>query len=173
MHKHNGFSVSDVARHWTIPDRILNGKPIILPDTHNICTLTHSEDFARAFLGLCKNEKAYCEAFHITSGCAYRWSDVASIIGEYFGKAAEFAYVPIESIARKFHADYGDVYSQLKADKSTSWVFDNSKLLSAVPDFAPTHTLKDGIFQTLEAMQHADRTSIDARWSELCDELLK
>ena len=160
------------GKHWTIPYRIQNGKPIILPDTHNTCTLTHSEDFARAFLGLCKNEKAYCEDFHITSGCTYKWSDVADIIGDHLGKKPEFAYLPIETIARKFYPFYGDVYSQLKADKSTSWVFDNSKLLSVVPDFAPTHTLEDGIRQTLLAMQNSQTTGIDERWSGLCDELL-
>lgn len=133
MHKHNSFSVSDVARHCHI------------------------------------SESAFYTIFKEVTGHTPT-EEKHRIQAE---KAAEFAYVPIESIARKFHADYGDVYSQLKADKSTSWVFDNSKLLSAVPDFAPAHTLKDGIFQTLEAMQHADRTSIDARWSELCDELLK
>jgi len=60
------------ARHWTIAERIQKGKPILLPALENqIITLTHSGDFAKAFLGLCANPKAYGEAFHITSGIKY------------------------------------------------------------------------------------------------------
>ncbi len=158
--------------HWTLVDRIQKGKAVILPDTHNTCTLTHSEDFAKAFLGLCGNKKAFGEAFHITSGCTYPWSRVAEIIGDYVGRTPEFAYRSIEYIARKMYADYGDQYSMLKADKATSWVFDNAKLLSVVPDFKPTHTLEDGIKQTLDAMAAHGATGIDERWSALCDELL-
>lgn len=160
------------SKHWTLVDRVKNGKPLLLPDTHNICTLTHSADFAKAFLGLCKNEKAYGEAFHITSGCTYPWARVGEIIGDYVGKKAEFAYCPIVDIAREMYPTYGDVYSMLKADKATSWVFDNSKLLSAVPDFTCDFSLEDGVRSTLEAFEKRGAYDIDADWSAACDRII-
>lgn len=158
--------------HYTLVNRIKNGKPVLLPDSHNIATLTHSEDFAKAFLGLCGNEKAFGEAFHITSGKTYPWSRVAEIIGDYVGRAPTFAYRSITEISRVLYPEYGDIYSMLKADKATSWVFDNSKLLSVVPDFCPTHTLEDGIFQTLRAIEARGETGSDARFDELCDKIV-
>ena len=160
------------SKHWTLVDRVKSGKPLLLPDTHNTCTLTHTVDFAKAFLGLCKNEKAYGEAFHITSGKTYPWSRVGEIIGDFVGKKAEFAYCPIVDIAREMYPAYGDVYSILKADKATSWVFDNSKILDAVPDFTCDYSLEDGIRRTLDAFVARGSTGIDEAWSATCDRII-
>lgn len=160
------------SKHWTLVNRVQNGKPLLLPDTHNFCTLTHSADFAKAFLGLCGNPKAYGEAFHITSGKTYPWARVGEIIGDYVGRKAVFAYRPIADIARELYPAYGDVYSMLKADKATSWVFDNAKLLRAVPDFTCTHSLEDGVRQTLDAFAARGATDIDAAWSDACDRII-
>jgi len=160
------------ARHWTVVDRIKKGKPLVLPDTHNICTLTHSADFAKAFLGLCGNKKAYGEAFHITSGKTYPWERVGEIIGDHVGKKAEFVYRPITAIARELYPAYGDVYSMLKADKATSWVFDNSKLHDAVPDLTFDISLEEGLCHTLAAFEKRGADVADSRWSEACDRII-
>ena len=160
------------SRHWTIPARIERGKPILLPDTRNTCTLTHSDDFAVAFLGLCKNERAYGEAFHITSCKTYPWSYVAEIIADYLGNKVKFEYRSIEDIARGMYSKYGDVYSMLKADKSTSWVFDGSKLQSVVPEFAPTISLEDGVRRTLDAIKARGQNIADEEWSAVCDRII-
>ena len=54
--------------------RLIEGKPIIIPgDGTSLWTITHAEDFANSFVYLIGNEKAYNEAFHITSDKLYTW----------------------------------------------------------------------------------------------------
>ena len=67
---------------------------------------------------------------------------------------------------------YGDVYSMLKADKSTSWVFDGSKLQSVVPEFAPTISLEDGVRRTLDAIKARGQNIADEEWSAVCDRII-
>ena len=52
---------------WQVLKRMLDGKEIIIPgDGSSLWTLTHSDDFARAFVGLIGNIHAIGSAFHIT-----------------------------------------------------------------------------------------------------------
>lgn len=97
---------------------------------------------------------------------------MAELIGDYVGKAPLFEYRSIPEIGRVMNPFYPDTYSSLKADKGTSWVFDNSKLLSLVPDFKPEISLEEGIKNTLEAFKARGDTGTDERWSELCDQII-
>ncbi len=160
-------------RRWTIAKRIIEGKPILLPNTKNTGTITHADDFATAFFGLCKNEKAYGEAFHITSTDIHPWTDVAEIIGEYFGVETKFAFRSVEDIARGFYPRHPDTYGLLKADKATSWSFDNSKLLSVVPEFSPSVSLREGLYRMLDTVVAHEDFLIDEKWDELCDAIIK
>ena len=63
--------------HRTIIERIKSGKPMFVWNGGtNYCTLTYSEDFAKALVGLFLNPKAMNEDFHITSDYCYQWKDV-------------------------------------------------------------------------------------------------
>jgi nucleoside-diphosphate-sugar epimerase len=165
------FSLAPALR-WTIAQRIKDGKPILLPNVKNTCTFTHADDFAVGFFGLCKNERAYGEAFHITSDFIHPWTDVADIIADYFGTKAKFEFRSIEEIARGMYPMYQDVYEMLKADKATSWIFDNSKLRSVVPEFSPKITLEEGMRRTLDYLIKHEAFATDEQWNETCDRII-
>ena len=57
---------------WSLAKRLIEGKAIPMwGKGNNVCTLTHTRDFAIAMVGLMGNPKAYNEDFHITSGMEY------------------------------------------------------------------------------------------------------
>ena len=59
---------------WTIARRMLQGKPMVLPDDGQaLCTATHTTDFAKAFVGLWNNPAAMNEDFHVTSSEYLTW----------------------------------------------------------------------------------------------------
>ena len=59
---------------YTIIDRIRRGNPVIVHgEGTSLWTLTHADDFGRAFIGLLGNPRAYGHAFHITSDEWLTW----------------------------------------------------------------------------------------------------
>jgi nucleoside-diphosphate-sugar epimerase len=82
------FAVNSRKNQWTLIERIKQDKPVIMWDDGNaVCTLTNTKDFARAILGLCMNERAFGQAFHITSGYELTWNDVIRTYGRLLNKA--------------------------------------------------------------------------------------
>src|SRR5580693_1236363 len=59
---------------WTSLARMLAGKPVIVHgDGSSLWTVTHHEDFARAFVPLLGHPRTLGEAFHITSDDVLTW----------------------------------------------------------------------------------------------------
>lgn len=140
------FAVIPGGANWTLANRIENGKPVVLwDDGRAVCTLTHTKDFAVGMVGLWGNEKAYGEAFHITSDFTQSWKEVAEKIILAVGTKAPIVSMPSEYIAEKL-SEYKGV---LFGDKGTNMVFDNSKIKDVVPEFKSTIKFEDGIKDTI------------------------
>jgi nucleoside-diphosphate-sugar epimerase len=117
---------------YTVVDRLRRGKPIVIHgDGTSIWTLTHHQDFARAFVPLMGNDRAIGQAYHITSDEWLTWNQIAEMVAEAAGTELQVVHVPSETIARYDH-DWGD---SLLGDKSHSTIFDNSKIRHLVPNF--------------------------------------
>jgi nucleoside-diphosphate-sugar epimerase len=117
---------------WTVIDRMRRGLPVIVHgDGTSLWTLTHHEDFARAFVGLLGRGETAGDAFHITSDEALTWNQIHDILGDAAGAPPKLVHVPSELIAA-FDADWG---GSLLGDKAHSMVFDNTKIKRLVPDF--------------------------------------
>jgi nucleoside-diphosphate-sugar epimerase len=117
---------------WTIIDRMRRGLPVIVHgDGTSLWTLTHHEDFARAFVGLLGRGEAVGDSFHITSDEALTWDHIHEILGDAAGARPKVTHVPSELIAA-FDPEWG---AGLLGDKAHSMVFDNTKIRRLVPDF--------------------------------------
>jgi nucleoside-diphosphate-sugar epimerase len=115
---------------WTVLGRMLAGKPVIVHgDGTSLWTLTHHEDFARAFVPLLGNPRTLGEAIHITSDDVLTWNQIAEALAAALGVTARAVHVPSDAIAA---ADprWG---AGLLGDKAHSMVFDNAKLRGLVP----------------------------------------
>ena len=71
---------------WQVLSRMLQGKPVIIHgDGTSLWTMTHSRDFARAFVGLLGNPHAIGEAVQITSGETLTWNQIYAAIARALG----------------------------------------------------------------------------------------
>ena len=126
---------------WTVPGRMLAGKPVIVHgDGTSLWTLTHHEDFARAFVPLLGNPRTLGEAFHITSDQLLTWNQIAAALAAGLGVEPRLVHVPSDEIAAADPA-WG---AGLLGDKAHSMVFDNTKVKSVVPGWRAVIPFEQG-----------------------------
>ena len=85
---------------WTVLGRMLAGKPVIVHgDGTSLWTMTHHDDFARAFVPLLGHPRTVGEAFHITSDDVLTWNQIAQTLAAALGVTARLVHVPSDAIA--------------------------------------------------------------------------
>ncbi len=132
---------------WTIANRILQGKPLLMHDDGNaLCTVTHTEDFAKAFVGLCGNPAALGEAFHITSDEYLTWNRVAELVGDALGAKPRLCHVPAHDLGFALGGDFGEKLISF-ANHS---VCDSRKVRALVPEFVCETRFAEGIRRTIQ-----------------------
>jgi nucleoside-diphosphate-sugar epimerase len=155
---------------YTLPDRLKKGLPIIAHgDGSSLWVVTHSEDFARGFLGLLGNPQALGHAFHITSDEVLTWNQIYETIATALGVQANIVHIPSDFIAKVAP----DLEGNLLGDKTWSVIFDNSKIKTFVPGFQATIPFYAGIRRTL-AWFHADpkRCVVEAEVNREMDRII-
>jgi nucleoside-diphosphate-sugar epimerase len=158
------------GRDYTLIDRMKKGLPIIAHgDGNTLWTLTHSDDFAKAFVGLMGNEHANGQALHITSDEVMTWNQVLETIAHTAGVEPNIVHIPSDFIARA-HPGIG---AGLLGDKSFCAVFDNSKIKAFVPGFQATISFAQGIRRTLDWF-HEDpaRQAVSEEANQLVERIL-
>ena len=115
---------------WTVLGRMLAGKPVIVHgDGTSLWTLTHHDDFARAFVPLVGHPRTLGEAFQITSDDVLTWNQIAEALAAALGVTARIVHVPSDAIAAA-DPEWG---AGLLGDKAHSMMFDNTKVRRLVP----------------------------------------
>ncbi len=143
--------------HYTLMNRILNDKAILVPGTGlSRWTLTHADDFAKGFVGLMGHQDAMGHAFQITSDEQLTWNQIYQEIGAAVGKTPKLVHVPLDALI-KFTRENGGTQAEvdeliggLAGDKLTNVNFDNAKIKSFVPGFVATIPFREGIRKALE-----------------------
>ncbi|MGE5846817.1 MAG: SDR family oxidoreductase [Ignavibacteria bacterium] len=131
---------------YTIIDRMKKGKKIIVHgDGTSLWTLTHAEDFAKAFIGLLGHQQAVGNAFHITSDESLTWNQIYEAVAEAAGTKANMIHIASEFICKCDNSFTGN----LLGDKSYSVIFDNTKIKTFVPGFKALIPFNQGIKRTL------------------------
>lgn len=131
---------------YTMIDRMRRGAPVVIHgDGTSIWVVMHHTDFARAFIPLLGEPRAIGEAFHITSDDLLTWNGIFATVAAAAGAELQAVHVPSEWIAR-FDPGWGE---SLLGDKAHSMIFDNSKIRSIVPGFAPTVSFAEGAAESL------------------------
>jgi nucleoside-diphosphate-sugar epimerase len=132
---------------YTLADRLLKGLPVVVHgDGTSLWVLTHSEDFARGFLGLLGKREAIGQAFHITSDEVLTWDEIYRSIADALGVEANVVHVPSDFIARVVPRLSGTLHG----DKKWSAVFDNGKIKRFAPGYRAAVPFREGIRGTLE-----------------------
>lgn len=158
-------------REYTIIDRMKRGEPIIVHgDGTSVWTITHSEDFAKGFVGLFGHQQAIGHAFHITSDELLTWDQIYQAVADAAGVEANIVHIASDFIAKVAPERAGT----LIGDKAYSAVFDNTKIKTFVPDFTATIPFSAGIKRTLDWFEaDPDRMVINAESNRLMDRILQ
>lgn len=129
---------------YTVIERMQQGKPVVVHgDGTSLWTLTHHEDFAKAFVPLIGHSGAIGEAYTITGDEWLSWNQIYDIVAAAFGLECKKVHIPSDLIAT-YDSSWGDA---LLGDKANSMVFDNSKVKRIVPDFRATIPFAEGARQ--------------------------
>ncbi|WP_433075623.1 SDR family oxidoreductase [Dactylosporangium sp. CA-052675] len=155
---------------WTVPARMRAGKEIVVHgDGTSLWTLTHHEDFARAFVPLLGHPRAIGDTFQITSDDHLTWNQIAEQLAAALGTTAKIVHVPSDAIAAA-DPDWG---AGLLGDKAHSMVFDNSKVRALVPDYVATIPFHQGA-REIAAWFDEDpaRQVVDERLDKVMDDLV-
>lgn len=155
---------------WTVAQRMIDGKTIpIHGDGTVLWTLTHSEDFARALVGLFGNPKTIGEIYHITSDEWLIWNSIMVYISVLLtGKQPNVRFIPSAVI-------YGDdpyYGAGIIGHKMWCDIYDNSKIKAVVPDWKAEISFKEGIKRTIDwFMEDKKRQIINKEFDLFLDRL--
>jgi nucleoside-diphosphate-sugar epimerase len=154
---------------WTALARMLAGKPVIVHgDGTSLWTVTHSADFARAFVPLLGNPRTLGEAFHITSDDVLTWDQIANALGAGLGVTPRLVHVPSDVIAAH-DPEWG---AGLLGDKAHSMVFDNAKVKSVVPGWSAVVPFERGAREIARwHLADSARQDVDENLDALMDKL--
>jgi len=158
---------------WQVLKRMLDEKPVIIHgDGTSLWTLTHNDDFARAFVRLAGNIHAIGEAVHITSDESLTWNQIYQIIADALNVQLKAAHVSSEFLDECSGGKY-DFKGSLLGDKSNSVVFDNSKLKRLAPGFCAAVRVDEGIRKTIaNVLSNPQLQKEDPEFDEWCDRVI-
>ena len=156
---------------WQVVDRIIRGKPVLIHgDGTSLWTLTHSEDFAKAFCGIMGNRAAIGEIYQITGDESLSWNRIYDCIGEALGKPVLKYHVTTDFLS----ACDPEYTGTLAGDKAHSVVFDNTKLKALVPDFRASIPFSEGAARCVRYLQNTPAAQIpDPEFEQFCDRVIK
>jgi len=156
---------------YTMIDRMLNGKQIILPnDGQSLWTLTYSGDFAKTFIDILGNPKTYGEFYHLTGDKVYTWEQINAFICEAVGVKPNVIYIPIEFIIKHFPEYKAEIYG----DKLTSTTFDNSKIKFVTNHYESAFSYKDIVKLAVQRLiENKELQGIDVEFNERYDRLIE
>ncbi|MDR1537701.1 MAG: NAD-dependent epimerase/dehydratase family protein [Clostridiales bacterium] len=159
------------AKPWSLVQRMLDGKPIICHgDGVSLWSVTHNSDFAKGFVGLMGKSQAVGEAYHIVSDEVLTWDQIAEEIAEAAGTQAKIVHMSAHQISRFIPHMLGS----LLGDKSTSAIFDCSKIKRLVPEFICTTPFSAGIRKTISYFRsHPELQIVDEEWNASIDALIE
>ena len=150
--------------------RILHDKPVPVHGMGETrWTLTHADDFARAFVRLFGNDRALGREFHITSDDSVSWSEIVRAVGIALGKQVDVHRLETRDIiARK-----QDLEGPLLGDKANSVSFDNTRIRQVIGAWSCNITLEKGLEKVMTHVEkRLEHYTPDLRLDEMLDGLL-
>ena len=154
--------------------RMMEGKPVIIHgDGTSLWTLTHSSDFASAFLRLMGNIHAIGEAVHITSDENVTWNQIYQVIANALNVELKAVHIASEFLDECSEGKF-DFRGSLIGDKANSVIFDNTKLKRLAPGFCAKVRVDEGIKMTVDnILSHPELQRDDAEFDAWCDKAIQ
>jgi len=174
----NRLQLSSAEKEQWLYWALLFGKTIYF--SHDLAdrytTLTYGLDVARGIASIIGSERAYGQAFHITSDDSYRWSEILDtyidVINKKTGKELEVKFL------ENWQPLIGGGELQVKWDRLYDRRFDNSKIKQFIDttSFQPTLAalsncmtcfLNNPRFSAVNWWYQAQRDKVDGEWTSI------
>lgn len=165
------FIMTPMDKPNTLLRRLRAGKPIVVPGDGSVFwTMTHSDDFARALMGLMLNPDTLGEDFHITQDECMTWDAFAAVIAQAAGAPAPtIVHVTTDDLVR----ERPSLRQDLLGDMAQTAIFDNSKLRRFVPGFQFHVPYREGVRQSiLNVDAKPGLQGVDEEWDAWIDSLV-
>lgn len=163
--------VSDRNYLWTLFERIERDCPILACNNVKF-SIVHINDFSYAVVKLFNNEQAFNNDFNIAeSNKEIYWDEVINVCGKILNKKVNIIHIPLEVFEKIYSKE---MYEELKWNKSTELLIDDSKIKSVVNDFKCSVTLEDGMKSTISSAkkEYEENKILDMNWWYNCDSIL-
>ena len=122
--------------------RLLRGKPVLVHgDGESVWTLTHADDFARAFVQLTGLEAAIGECVHVTKDDGHTWNVILRAVATLLGVEARI--VPVGS--RTLVGYVPDWEGPLLGDKANTLRFDTRRIEALTGGWRCELSLDEGL----------------------------
>ena len=159
---------------WQVLKRMIEGKAVLVQgDGSSLWTLTWNEDFAKGFIGLLGNPKAIGEPFQIMSDESLTWNQIYQCVADALKVEFKPYYVASQFLAAVAPKEY-DFTGNLLGDKSTTVVFDCSKLKHAVPCYQATTRFDEGVRRCVAyILAHPELQIEDPEFDTWCDRVIE
>ncbi len=159
---------------WQVLKRMMEGKAVLVQgDGSSLWTLTWNEDFAKGFIGLLGNPKAIGEPFQIMSNESLTWNQIYQCVADALNVEFKPYYVASQFLAAVAPKEY-DFTGNLLGDKSTTVVFDCSKLKHAVPGYQATTRFDEGVRRCVAyILAHPELQIEDPEFDAWCDRVIE
>lgn len=151
--------------YYTLLNRILCDKPILVSGKESACTLTYSRDFAIGLVGCFLNEMAYNEVFHITTDEEMTWEKCIQTVGKKLNKTVKIIDVPVEKL-KEYNCKFLN-FEEIIADKGRNNRFDNSKIKKVVPEYKANTMFEDGIEDAIN--YYINKKKVNYAWDAQVD----
>lgn len=157
---------------FTAPQKLLEGYPLLMPgDGENLWSPLHSEDFAKAFVGLIGNKKAVGDEYQIAGDIPITWNEMASQLLSALGLNKKcIIHIPRDE-ALKITAFQDEILVQQRLSHN---IYDNSKIKSMANGWKQQISFEEGIERTVKWLFKADsRRRINPAYDEALERLYR
>lgn len=156
---------------YSVINRMKEGKEVIIHgDGTSTWICTHSEDFAKGFIGLIGNEKTINNAYQITAEEIVNWDIIYKIIARELRVEYKPAYISSDLLSKSKKYDF---MMSIKGDKQYSVIFDTKKIKEIVPDFECSITIEEGIKRYIKKIsKNPELQIIEPDFDVWCDNVI-
>jgi nucleoside-diphosphate-sugar epimerase len=164
------LAVNNWQKPYTAVDRMRRGKKVIVPgDGSSLWVVTHNSDFAQGLVGLLGSSQAIGHAFHITSDEVLTWDQIYTLTARAAGVEPRIVHIASDFLG----ACLPDLIGSLTGDKSSSVVFDNSKIKRFVPGYCARVPFAEGVKRTIAWFDAApERRIVDEQANAAWDKII-
>ncbi len=164
------FQLKSGKHPFTLIDRMLNHKPIIIPDDGlSKWTLTYHKDFAKGFVDVLGNKDTYQNYYHLTSEKVYTWNQIVYSIYDTLQITPHLIYIPTSEILKVFPEFEGELYG----DKYEDAIFDNAKIKSVAPNYTSKTEYTSIVKQVISYyLSHKEEQTVDYDFIDRYDKLI-